>query len=266
MRSASTTVHRLGGPSRVGTFTSALPVCDPARTSRPIVRAGRRGSDLDNPPATHPTTRGTLTLPRRCARPPAQATFFCLFFFPQKTNPCAPPLQAIRRPRSLYGWRSTTRARSSCCRGHAVRHRRAHELATGPRPVIAVLALPAVRDIPARSSTHAPRDDTARHPSRLAIERIIVHGISQRRGFSPRLRPARFQNRDELRPQLFDGSSTTSRPSTRESSTTALALAVSARHPSSTSGDGDLPPERVFPFAEPAAVRENDPGSPPVFW
>jgi hypothetical protein len=178
--------------SAVGTFASHYPIAT-RRDGSPVVGPSIEELIFDNPPAAQPTT-ATLTYPA-ATLDTTQATLTVRSHYDDAQT-------AI----PATGWRfNDARTIQLLPEGTRFESGRLYELAYQARdPLVAGLALAAVRDIPAFLH-HARVDDTgAANPLAGRIDVLIAHGISQpsrllhdfiRLGF----------NRDEHRRQVFDG-------------------------------------------------------------
>jgi hypothetical protein len=192
MRSGFTILFTGWDLSAAGTFASHYPVAT-QRNGSPIVGPAVEELIFDNPPATQPTT-ATLTYPA-AALDTAQATLTVRAHYGDPQTAIPPTGWRFNDARTIQLLPEGTRFATGAL----------YELAYQARdPVVAGLALAAVRDIPAFLH-HATADDTgAANPLAGRIERIIGHGISQ---------PARLLhdfvrlgfNRDDHGRQVFDG-------------------------------------------------------------
>ncbi|HEX3763445.1 MAG TPA: alpha/beta hydrolase domain-containing protein [Kofleriaceae bacterium] len=192
MREGYTMLYTGWDLSAVGTFASHYPVAT-ERNGAPIIGPAVEEMIFDNPPATQPTT-ATLTYPAALLDTTrATLTVRAHYGDAQTAIPAT-------------GWRfNDARTIQLLPEGTQFATGALYELEYQARdPLVAGLALAAVRDIPSFLH-HATADDTgAANPLGGRIERIIAHGISQ---------PARLLhdfvrlgfNRDEHGRAVFDG-------------------------------------------------------------
>jgi alpha/beta hydrolase family protein len=192
MREGFTLLYTGWDLSAVGTFASHYPIAT-QRNGAPIVGPAVEELIFDNPPATQPTT-AALTYPAAMLDP-AKATLTVRAHYGDAQTAIPPT-----------GWRfNDARTIQLLPEGTQFATGALYELAYQARdPVVAGLALAAVRDIPAFLH-HATADDTgAANPLAGRIARVIGHGISQ---------PARLLhdfvrlgfNRDDRGRPVFDG-------------------------------------------------------------
>jgi hypothetical protein len=192
MRQGYTLLYSGWDLSAIGTFSSHYPVAT-QRSGAPIIGPAVEEMIFDNPPATQPTT-AALTYPA-ASLDPARATLTVRSHFTDAQTAIPPT-----------GWRfNDARTIQLLPEGTQFAPGALYEFAYQARdPLVAGLALAAVRDLPAFLH-HASSDDTgAANPLAGRIDRIIGHGVSQ---------PARLLhdvvrlgfNRDERGRQVFDG-------------------------------------------------------------